>query len=142
MHCCRKASADALVGFIRDAPSNAYVAIHNLDAPSLRNPIDQSALARLARCPNVRFIATIEHPKSSLLHSFDELESFRFVWQHVPTFEPLLYETLTAQPVLAVQRAQEVKQSAADVLGVLTQGARAVRSLNLTPYSVDLMQLM
>ncbi|NJR42449.1 MAG: hypothetical protein HC767_07090 [Akkermansiaceae bacterium] len=71
---------------IHTGPSTVYVAIHNLDAPSLRNPSDQSALARLARCPNVRLIATIDHPKASLLHSFDDLEGFRFVSHHVPNF--------------------------------------------------------
>jgi hypothetical protein len=124
---CRNASVDALVGSIAKASSIVYLAIFNMDAPSLRNPTDQSSLAQLARCPNVRLIATTEHPKSSLLFSFNEVESFRFLWHHVPTFTPLMHETLASQPILAAQRGQEVKQSAGAVLQVLTQGARAVR---------------
>jgi hypothetical protein len=124
---CRNASVDALVGSIAKAASIVYLAIFNMDAPSLRNPTDQSSLAQLARCPNVRLIATTEHPKFPLLFSFNEVESFRFLWHHVPTFAPLMHETLASQPILAAQRGQEVKQSAGAVLQVLTQGARAVR---------------
>lgn len=128
---------ETLIGYIRDASSPVYLIIHNLDAPCLRNSTDQAALARLASCRNVRLIATIEHPMSSLLHAFDDLEGFQFLWHHVPTFLPLMHETVAVKPVLAAQRGEEVKQSAGDVLQVLTQGARAVRGCPLIAWISD-----
>ena len=130
---------DSLINCVRNASNPVYLVIHNLDAPSLRNLTDQAALARLAHCSNVRLVATVDHPKASLLHAFEDLEGFQFAWHHVPTFKPLLHETEKGPPVLAPQRAQELKQSAADVLQVLTPKARAVRP-SLSSMSVSCLQ--
>jgi hypothetical protein len=71
-------------------------------------------------------VCTVNHPNAPLLHRFEEADSFRWLLQHVPTFDPLFVETASTAPVLAAEGVAQVQHSAGDVLQVLTKNSREV----------------
>jgi origin recognition complex subunit 2 len=121
-------SLDALLDSAprQNARSHVHVLVHSLDAPYLRAPAEQAALARLAACANVRFAATVDHVNAAALFDARRREAFQWLWHHVPTFEPLWLETLAAPPALVAAAHVETKQSASVVLAMLTPSARVV----------------
>lgn len=63
------------------------ILLHNIDGPNLRDPLDQSVLAALVENPAVLMLATVDHINATLLHTSRHLESFKWVYCRVDTFE-------------------------------------------------------
>jgi origin recognition complex subunit 2 len=62
--------------------------IHSLDAPPLRRASTQALLARLAAHPQLRLVASVDHPQFPLLWDSSHRTSFNFVFHDCTTFAP------------------------------------------------------
>lgn len=62
--------------------------IHQIDAPYLRAPAIQDAIAMLSRHPSIRLICTVEHCNPHGLWSASQASAFNFLWHDATTFIP------------------------------------------------------
>ena len=55
-----------------------YLLVHNIDSPCLRSKEEQGILARLASCPNVTMVASIDNVNGGLLWDIEMREMFEW----------------------------------------------------------------
>ncbi|KAI5310544.1 Origin recognition complex subunit 2 [Ascosphaera atra] len=70
------------------------VLINSIDAPALRRPAYQAALARLASLPYINLLATADTPNFTLLWDISLRDQFNFVFHDCTTFEPYSTEEI------------------------------------------------
>ena len=70
-------------------PPRLYLLINSLDAPPLRRPATQAALARLAAHPRARALATVDSPHAARLWDAGARARWRCVAHDATTFAPL-----------------------------------------------------
>ena len=125
---CRSMSVDALLELVpkQNPASHVYIIIHNVDSHSICTPGEMTALSRLAACPNVHLLASVEHANAASLWDLQQSEMFQWLWHHIPTLEPLWLETMASTAVLASTAHHQTQQSASVVLAMLTPSSRSV----------------
>ncbi|KAI8462573.1 MAG: origin recognition complex subunit 2-domain-containing protein [Monoraphidium minutum] len=123
-----RAGPDELLALIRGEPAarRLYVLIHNIDGPGLRAPEEQLWLGRLAQCPNVHLVASVDHVNAALLWEPRAAARFRWLWVEAPTYAAYEDETRDTPPLLTGCLQSSSKRGAATVLGTLVSAARAV----------------
>jgi hypothetical protein len=65
-----------------------YIVVHDIGAHSLASSECQLCLAKLAECPSVCLVATMEHLNTPTLWAADQLARFRWNLERVDTFAP------------------------------------------------------
>lgn len=121
-------SASAVLDLVRRAPEHrrVYVVIHNIDGPGLRAATEQSLLSQLAACECVHLVASVDHANAAAICDKRQARAFAWLWHPLPTFSPLLAETLGVGPILAACKQQQTQEAAHVVLTTLSDGSRAV----------------
>lgn len=66
----------------------------------LRAPEEQLWLGRLAQCPAVHLLASVDHVGAAALWDKGTAALFRWCWQHAATYAPYELETLDLPPLL------------------------------------------
>ncbi|XP_050365177.1 origin of replication complex subunit 2 [Argentina anserina] len=103
------------------------VIIHNIDGPGLRDSEIQQYLARVASCPNIRIVASIDHVNAPLLWDKKMVHTqFNWCWCHVPTFAPYKIEGTFLPLILAHGNTTQTAKNAVIVLQSLTPNAQGV----------------
>lgn len=64
-----------------------FLVIHNIDGHPLQDKKIQDTLSLLATCPCIHIIASVDHPRASLLWDEITMSRFNWVWHHTPTYE-------------------------------------------------------
>ncbi|KAL6212475.1 hypothetical protein ACLB2K_017695 [Fragaria x ananassa] len=103
------------------------VIIHNIDGPGLRDSETQQYLARVASCPNICIVASIDHVNAPLLWDKKMVHTqFNWCWYHVPTFAPYKIEGIFFPLILAHGNTTQTAKNAVIVLQSLTPNAQGV----------------
>nr|KAJ3422558.1 Origin recognition complex subunit 2 [Polyrhizophydium stewartii] len=97
--------------------------VHNIDGASLRNEKTQSALSRLADCPHIRLVATIDHINANLLWNSALMARFNWAFQDATTFADYLEEA-TFENSLMLHQSELGLQGVLYVLKSLPANAR------------------
>jgi hypothetical protein len=64
-----------------------YLIIHNLDGAVLRSNDFQQCLSKLAACPCVVLVASVDHLNTPLMWDTEMQARFRWSYQHAPTYD-------------------------------------------------------
>ncbi|PRQ27648.1 putative origin recognition complex, subunit 2 [Rosa chinensis] len=84
-------------------------------------------LARVASCPNIRIVASIDHVNAPLLWDKKMVHTqFNWCWYHVPTFAPYKIEGTFFPLILAHGNTTQTAKNAVIVLQSLTPNAQGV----------------
>lgn len=75
-----------------DKGKEITLVIHSIDGPALRRPATQTILSRLGSHPQIRLIASADHPSFPLLWDSSLRSTFNFVFHNCTTFEPYTSE--------------------------------------------------
>lgn len=89
-----------MIDSIRDESKRIYVFVHGIDSPNLRKPKEQEILVRLAECPNVALVASMNHTNTSLLWDSKTFESFRWNIHAVHTSQHYFKQVPDRSPVI------------------------------------------
>ncbi|CAI9117640.1 OLC1v1019072C1 [Oldenlandia corymbosa var. corymbosa] len=125
-------SMDDLIAFlntshIEDDDCFVCVVVHNIAGPGLRDPETQQYLSRLAACPNIRIVASIDQVNALLLWDKKMVHTqFNWYWHHVPTFAPYKVEATFMPLILAQGSSSQSVKTASIVLQSLTPNAQSV----------------
>lgn len=63
----------------KEAP-DVFLIIQNIDGPEIRSQKMQFFLAKLAKIPKIHILASIDHPKASLIWSQSQISALNFLW--------------------------------------------------------------
>jgi origin recognition complex subunit 2 len=66
--------------------------VHSIDKTPLRRPVAQAILSRLSAHPQIRFIASADHPSFPLLWDSSLRATYNFLFHDCTTFEPYTVE--------------------------------------------------
>ncbi|KAG7134298.1 Origin recognition complex subunit 2 like protein [Verticillium longisporum] len=80
------AMLQALLSHLTEAGMTLTLLLNSIDAPPLRKPATQQALAALAAHPNIRFLCSADTPDFSLLWDAALRASFNFLFHDTTTF--------------------------------------------------------
>ena len=110
-----------------------YLLVHNIDGASLRNEIQQQALAQLASIPQIHLVASVDHILSGWLWDEALLNQFNFIHHDCTTYAAYEREFLYAAGSSVTNRNELVDSSQsgrasgiANVLSSLTPNHRKV----------------
>jgi len=79
---------DRLLAHLSTSDFRITLLIHSLDGQPLRRAATQSLLARLAAHPQIRLVASADHPSFPLLWDSSARTSFNFLFHDCTTFSP------------------------------------------------------
>nr|XP_039255520.1 origin recognition complex subunit 2-like [Styela clava] len=118
-----------------------FLIIHNIDGTTLRNNKTQNILSRLASCPRIHVIATIDHINAPLIWDQSKLCRFKWLWYDVTTYEPYKDETSFEGSLLMLTSGTGIGGSLAlsglvHVARSLTPNARGIFKL-LTEFQIE-----
>lgn len=118
-----------------------FLIIHNIDGVTLRNSKAQNVLSRLAACPRIHLVATVDHINASLIWDQSKLSRYRWLWYDVTTYEPYKDETSFEDSLLLLTSGTGIGGSLAlsglvHVARSLTPNARGIFKL-LAEYQIE-----
>jgi len=83
--------------------------VHNIDGELMRTSKVKNAMAKLASCPKVHFVASIDHVSAPLLWDQKQLEQMNWIWRKANTFEPYMFETIYSDSFVRSRQATSSK---------------------------------
>lgn len=76
----------------RDSTQHITLIIHSIDGASLRRPVTQTLLSRLASLPQIHLVASADHPSFPLMWDSSLRSTFNFLFHDCTTFQPYTSE--------------------------------------------------
>jgi len=122
----RTDSLDLVEGKLSNYEVVVYIGINNIDGGMIRSKKSQGVLARIARLPQIRMVASIDHINSPLLWDQCLLTDFNWIWMDSTTFLPYSEETSFEGSILMQSSGQLTLASLRSVFNSLTKNARAL----------------
>ena len=116
----------------RNAPSEVFLVVHNIDGATLRVEKAQMALSLLSSCPHIHILASIDHINAPLIWDQSMLSRFNWVWHDVTLYMPYQMET-SYENSLVKQSSTLAFSSIIQVIKSLTSNARGI--FHLLAYS-------
>ena len=109
----------------RNAPSEVFLVVHNIDGAALRVEKAQMALSLLSSCPHVHILASIDHINAPLIWDQAMLGRFNWAWHDVTLYRP--YQIETSYENSLVKRSSSLAfSSVIQVIKSLTSNARGI----------------
>lgn len=106
--------------------SHLYIVFHNIDGNMLRNSKSQEILSRLAKIPNIHFIASIDHINTPLIWNQRRLSEYNFSWWDCTTMLPYSVETACENSLMVQNTGELALSSMRSVFQSLTQNAKGI----------------
>ncbi|KAL5275080.1 ORC2 family protein [Megaselia abdita] len=106
--------------------SHIYLIVHNIDGAMLRNSKSQEILSRLAKIPNIHFIASIDHINTPLIWNQRRLSDYNFSWWDCTTMLPYIDETASENSIMVQNTGELALSSMRNVFQSLTQNAKGI----------------
>ncbi|KAF4636692.1 hypothetical protein G7Y89_g1389 [Cudoniella acicularis] len=75
-----------------DESQSVTVIVHSIDRLPLRRPATQAILSRLSAHPQIKFVASADHPSFPLLWDSSLRSTYNFLFHNCTTFEPYTVE--------------------------------------------------
>ncbi|TVY94136.1 Origin recognition complex subunit [Lachnellula willkommii] len=75
-----------------DKSQNITVIVHSIDRAPLRRPTTQAILSRLSAHPQIRLVASADHPSFPLLWDSSLRSTYNFLFHDCTTFQPYVAE--------------------------------------------------
>ncbi|TVY42967.1 Origin recognition complex subunit [Lachnellula subtilissima] len=75
-----------------DKSQNITVIVHSIDRAPLRRPTTQAILSRLSSHPQIRLVASADHPSFPLLWDSSLRSTYNFLFHDCTTFQPYVAE--------------------------------------------------
>ena len=106
--------------------TDLYLLINNIDGPTLRTSIVQSALASLASHPMVHLVCSIDHINAPLIWDQECLSKLNLIWFDCTTFLPYIEEAGVANSLMIRKTGQLTLASLGSVWASLTPNAKKI----------------
>ena len=109
----------------RNAPSEVFLVVHNIDGVALRVEKAQTSLSLLSSCPHIHILASIDHINAPLIWDQAMLSRFNWAWHDVTLYKPYQIET-SFENSLVKQSSSLAFSSMIQVSRSLTSNARGI----------------
>lgn len=103
-----------------------FLLVASLDGPALRSEKMQQLLCRLAKCPQVHLIGSVDHVNAPLIWNQNMMASLNATWFDASTFAPYAEETSYENSLLVQNTGALALSSLRHVFQSLTTNARGV----------------
>lgn len=117
---------DRIESKLKEYDVRIYIGINNIDGVMIRSKKNQQMIARLARLPQIRLVASSDHINAPLLWDQCLLTDLNWVWMDATTFLPYTEETSYEGSILLHPSGQLTLASLRSVFSSLTRNARAL----------------